>query len=488
MQSTPDADVVRLLYQQNPWWLSGTVPEALSFDFKRRDFYPLRDALEDREISCIIGARRVGKSTLMYQLIQHLLEKVSPSRVMFLKADDYYLKLDEETLKRVFDLYSVNILREPLEKLPDKIYVFIDEVQSLPDWGLFLKRWFDFGYPIKFIVSGSSSATIRQGSIEVLAGRIHTHVVCPMKFLEVVRFKEKEHDPNRLYDGVNWSLRDGLKNSLDYNDPGPLYSAFEQASIQVAGYRDQLLIYLQGYLVRGGYPEVVVSDDNYKAIETLRDYLDQAIYRDIVKAFLIRDPSSFEALFGVLAGDCCQRLNYSTIQAELGVRKETLRDYLFYLEYSFLVTEARFYSKSRRHQERKEKKIYINDIGLRNAVTGYLNDSIFGNPTQMGFIIENVVADHIRRLKFNYEHGLDADLYYWFDERRREVDIILELFQTPIPIEVKYQNDISRGELDGVHSFLDEFNSPFAIIVTKDTFKIEGKLLFVPLWLFLLMC
>lgn len=488
MQVTPDADILRILYQQNPWWNTGTVPPALTFSFRRRDFYPLRDELDTKEITCIIGARRVGKSTLMYQLIQHLLEKVEPSRVMFLKADDYYLKLDEEKIKRVFELYSVNILKKPLEKLQDTIYIFIDEVQSLTDWGLFLKRWFDFNYPIKFIVSGSSSATIRQGSIETLAGRIHPQIVCPMKFLEVVRYKEQGNDPDRLYDGVNWRLREGLRLSLFQNDPQPLYAAFEEANLKLAVSRDQLLVHLNQYLVRGGYPEVVATDDNYRATSILRDYLDQTIYRDIVKAFLIRDPGSFEALFGILAGDCCQRLNYSTIQAELGIRKETLHDYLFYLQYSFLVTETHFYSKSRRHQERKEKKIYINDIGLRNAVIGYLDSAITNNTTQMGFITENVVADHIRRLKFNYEHGLDADLYYWLDEKRREVDLVLELQQKPVPVEVKYQHDISRGELEGIHSFVNEFKPPFALVVTKETFRLEDKLIFVPLWLFLLIC
>jgi predicted AAA+ superfamily ATPase len=203
---------------------------------------------------------------------------------------------------------------------------------------------------------------------------------------------------------------------------------------------------------------------------------------------MIRDPKTFEALFGVLASECCQRLNYGTIANELDIRKETLRDYLFYFQYSFLVSESRFYSKSRRHQERKEKKIYISDVGLRNAVTGYLDSAITANGGQLGFICENVVADHVKRLKFHYEQGLQADLFYWYDQAKSEVDIVLEVFQKLIPIEVKYQNDISRSELKGTKSFMKKFNPPFGIIVTKKDLKIEENLLYVPLWLFLLLC
>jgi predicted AAA+ superfamily ATPase len=374
---------------------------------------------------------------------------------MFLKVDDYfYLKVDEESIKKIFELYTINILKTPLENLQAPIYIFLNEIQSLPNWGLFLKRWYDLSYRIKFTVSGSSSSTIRQGAIETLAGRIHTQIVCPMKYLEVVRFKENDTKRDQLYDRINWNLREGLKQSITEDTPTPLYTEFEGANRELTPVKDQFLVYLQQYLMKGGYPEVVATEDIYRVTSILRDYLSQTIYKDVVKAFMIREPKTFEALFGVLASDCCQRINYSTIQSELDIRKETLRDYLFYLQYSFLITESRFYSKSRRLQERKEKKIYINDIVLRNAVTGYLDPSIAVNSSQLGFITENVVSDHVRRLKFNLEYGLDADSFYWYDKKRCEVDIVLDLFHKPVPIEVKYQNDVSRSELDGIRSFM----------------------------------
>ena len=83
---------------------------------------------------------------------------------------------------------------------------------------------------------------------------------------------------------------------------------------------------------------------------------------------------------------------------------------------------------------------------------------------------------------------MEADLYYWYDQNKHEVDIVLELFRKPVPIEIKYQNDISRGELEGVSSFLSKFKPSFGLVVTKDTLLIDGKMLFIPLWLFLFLC
>ncbi|MFH2112486.1 MAG: AAA family ATPase [Candidatus Bathyarchaeota archaeon] len=485
MSMITDADLLRILRQHNPWWTTEKVPETLAPSHRRRDFHVLKESLNTKDILGLIGARRTGKSTLMYQLVQHLLERVDSSRVMFLKVDDYYLKVDEESIKRIFELYSTNILRTPLEKLDEPIYIFLDEIQSLPEWGDTMKQWLDFGYKIKFTVSSSSSVTLRRENTETLAGCFHPQIIRPMKYLEVVRFKEKDHEK---YDEINRALTGALVASIRSGSPSLIYQAFNLLNQRLASERDQLLIYLQQYLMKGGYPELIETEDVYKVTNTLRDYLDQTIYRDIVKTFLIRDPRSFETLFTVLASECSRRLNYSTLIRELGIRKETLKDYLLYLEHSFLITEARFYTRSRRSQELKEKKIYINDVGLRNAVTGFLNPNIISLPEQMRLVTENVVADHCRRLKFELEHELDSTIFHWSDKKSNEVNIVVELFKKPIPIEVKYQERVSESELVGVHEFIERHEPPIGFVVTRNDLKLEGRLIFVPLWLFLFLC
>ena len=488
MSSEDDAEIIRLMYIHNPWWNAGEVPESLAPNFRRRDFYKLKDEIHAREILGIVGARRVGKTTLMYQLIDYLLESVNQLNVLFLTVDDTYLKIDEARIRKIFDLYSINVLQSPLEDLDSRVYVLLDEIQSLENWEFFLKRWFDLGYNMKFIVSGSSSSQIMSDSQEALVGRFHPQMVCPMKFLEVIRYKERAVDPDRRFDQINWELRDSLRLSLRDENPQILFEGFRKAGMTLAPERDQLLIYLQDYFIKGGYPAVVTTDDLYKCAEMLRDYLSLTIYKDVVKTFKIRDPKAFEAVFGVVASECCHRLNYSNISQDLGIKRDTLRDYLFYLEFSFLTAESRFYSKSRRTQMKKEKKIYINDVGLRNSVLGLIDRTVLHNPMQIGVIVENIVADHCRRLKFNIEKGSLDPLYYWKDPRGHEVDIVMELFNKPIPIEVKYREDVTKSDLTGLLKFIESYESPINIVVTKNAFKIEDDILYVPLWLYLFLC
>ena len=488
MSSENDAETIRLLYIHNPWWTTGEVPTSLAPDFKRRDLHKLIEAIEAKEITGIVGARRVGKTTLMYQLVQSLLESVDPLNILFLKVDDTYLNVDEAKIKSIFDLYSINLLQKPLENLDERVYILLDEIQSLNNWELFLKRWFDLGYNIKFVVSGSSSSQIMSDSQESLVGRFHPQMVCPMKFLEVVRYHEREADPERRFDQINWHLREALRTSVRSDDLNPLFEAFSKANIELARERDQLLIYLQDYLIKGGYPAIVTSDDLYKNAEMLRDYLALTIYKDVVKTFRIRDPKSFEAVFSVVASECCHRLNYSSISQELGIKRDTLRDYLFYLERSFLVSESRFYSRNRRTQMKKEKKIYVNDIGLRNSVLGLIDRSVLRDPQQMGVLAENVVADHCQRLKLNIEQGSTSSINYWNDDRGHEVDIVMDLYNKPIPIEVKYREAVRKKDLTGIYRFKERYQSPINIVVTKKTIKMEEDILYVPLWLYLMIC
>ncbi len=483
-----ESEMIRILYTHNPWWITGSAPKELAHEFRRRDFYKLREQLDLKEITGIVGARRVGKTTLMYQLIENLLEHIEPKRVMYLKVDDPYISANIENVQQIFLLYSIHVLNEPLENLSEKVYIMLDEVQVLEDWELLLKRFYDLGYKIKFVISGSSSPQIVQRGAESLVGRFHPQLVCPLKFLEVLRYYKREKDPNRKYDNINWELRKALQESVNEGDPTTVFSAFERASLELAIEKDWILIRLNDYLIRGGYPAVVSSDDYYRSTEILRDHLDLTIYRDIIKTFNIRDPKSFESLFIILASECCQRHNYDNLSKEMGIKWDTVKDYVFYLTHSYLISESRYYSRNVRTQMKNDKKIYINDNGLRNSVLGLIDKNVISNTLQLGRLAENAVADHTKRLVYNLGQVVDSSIYYWYDRNGHEVDIILDIFGKPVPIEVKYRTSISTSELKGIKNFIKKYNSEVNIVVTRDTLEQDELTIRVPLWLFLLLC
>lgn len=482
-----ETEILRVLHLHNPWWESRRVPSSKALPFKRRDFYKLLEGLKNPKVAAIIGARRVGKTVLMYQLIDYIVLNFGPERVMYLSLDDPYLKVDVEILGRIFDLYSKYILKLPFSDVAEPVYIFLDEIQTLDGWELVLKRWFDLGYRVKFFVSGSSSVNILTGGAESLVGRMRLQIVFPMKFLETIRFRMADEDFERRFDKVNWELREAFKTAVEKNDAAAFYSALRENANFLAGDIDRIVLFLQSYLLKGGYPEVVKVDDLDLAAESLKTYLNLTIYKDIVRTFKIRDPVAFEELIAVLARECCQRLNYSELARTLELKRHTLKSYVYFLKTTFLISESEYYSKSRAKRIRREKKLYVNDPGIRNVAVGALNDYLLSNTVELGRVVEAVVANHCRRLKFDLEPASEVQLFYW-KNKGYETDIVVDMLQKPIPIEVKYRDRIGRKDLKGLLEFSEKHRTPFQAVITREKLDLNGNVVFIPLWLFLLMC
>jgi len=482
-----ETELLRILHVHSPWWESGRVLSSKAPPFKRRDFYKLLDELENPKVTAIIGARRVGKTTLMYQLIDHVVSSFGPERAMYLSLDDPYLKVDVKLLGRIFDLYSKYILKQPLSDLTNTVYIFLDEIQTLEGWELALKRLFDLGYKMKFFVSGSSSVNILTDGAESLVGRMIPRIVLPMKFLETIRFHMANEDFERRFDNANWNLRKSLTNSVEKGDAEIFYTALRETANTLAGDIDRTTLFLQDYLVKGGYPEVVKTDDLYLVAENLKTYLNLTIYKDIVRTFKIRDPIAFEELVAILARECSHRINYSELARTLGLKRQTLKSYIYFLKTTFLISESEYYSKSRAERIRREKKVYINDAGIRNVVVGALNKYLLSNTAELGKVVEAVVADHCKRLKFDLDPTAETQLFYW-KSQGHETDIVIEMLQKPLPIEVKYKDRIDQKDLKGLEELSKKYKPPLQIAVTKEKLDLNENTVFAPLWLFLLMC
>ncbi|WP_456475053.1 ATP-binding protein [Candidatus Pyrohabitans sp.] len=490
MQIDIEQKVIKLLHRQNPWWEKDRVPENLTKPFKRRDFYVIRDKrLSEGEITAIVGPRQVGKTTMIYQLIEHLIheKKVNPKRILYVSFDYPYLTTIMDTpLNNILEVYSSQVLKEPISRLGDRIYVFLDEVCKLENWSSILKGWYDLKYPIKFIISDSSSANILQGSSESLAGRISVQIMLPLKFLDFLRYHMPEKDS--IFKRANKTLRDAFIDSLRKSNPNLFYSALRESYLSLAPYEDEIKIHLQTYLLKDGYPGLLDIESLEECAEKLRTYLNLTLYKDIVRIFNLRDPRALEKLVVLIADLSSQRIDYSGLSSILGLKKDTLVKYLNYLESVFLLSRSEFYSRSRASRIKKAKKFYLSNVGLKNALVGALSESLLRDATELGKVVETLMDDHCRRLKFNLEPGSRAELFYWRTPQGKEVDIVFELFRTPVAIECKYRNEIRRGELGGIKQFLKEHGECVGIVITKDVLDFKGGIVFIPLWLFLIMC
>ncbi len=475
-----DSELLKLLYIQNPWWEGRgvSVPKG-----KRRDFYKLKNALQEKQINAIIGPRRVGKSVLMKQLIEYLIaEKTPPKNILFAQLDEKAFEREKEGLiNHIMEVYSKYVINTAFPDLAEKVYVFLDEVQHVNEWSDYLKSYYDREYKLKFVVSGSSAAGITKGSSDSLAGRISLHIVLTLKFADFLKFKGFEDE----LEDTSLSLRSELRNALDAKRPELLDKALREHYLKLVPKHARIEQLLSEYMIKGGYIELIEEKDYSKCLQYLKDLIQLVIYRDIVKVFDIRNPTNMEDLLQYLGAYSAQQFSENNLAEKLKMKPHTVGEYIDYLEDVYLISTCQIFAKSRAKQLRNPKKAYISDSGVRNMLNGTLSPKALTDSRDVGLMAETLVHNHLTRLAF-FLDSYNSKCYYW--KNGNEIDNIIYYRKNAIPVEVKYQNDIKSEDAQNCRKFVAEYASPFAVIVTKNKLDFKNGVLFIPLWYFLLMC
>lgn len=476
---------LRILSASNPWWESNRVPPVLAPEFRRRDFYPLREEMSDRRVTVVAGPRQVGKTTLLYQLVQDLLSRrVDPKTVLFLAMDFPRLQqVADEALTDALELWGERILAKPWRDL-DGGFVFLDEVTKVADWHRTLKGWYDRRLPLKFAITDSSLAAVKSGIAQSLVGRAAIHVVLPMKFVDALMFQDGREE----FNDMSLTLRDALVAGVRSGSPTSFFDACRAVQGRLAPRERTILARLRAYLFSDGYPELLRQTDWSALARRLREYLDLVFARDLLRLFEIRNPRALSALVGLLADQTAGRFEYTGLAKNVGISVDALREYLDYLEDAFLIIRSEFHTRSRASRLRKQKKIYFGNVGLANTLTGNVGPQLLEDSGYLGRLVETLVADHCKRLLSSLEPGRDPQLAYWRNYRGQEVDIVVRIAGRPVPIEVKYQTRITGSDRRPVIDFLEEEkDTPFGMVVTRDSLRLEEDILEIPLHLFLLL-
>lgn len=438
-----------IVYFHNPWWTGQEVSEELLTDYERPILKSLLSYLALDRILVIKGPRRTGKTTLLYQMINHLLKNgVASENIFFLSFEGREARQDFDGIVKTYQ----ELVKKVLSK-EKQVYFFLDEIQFLEDWSLYLKRYFDKKYPIKFIVSGSAASLIKRNS-ESLAGRTVEEIILPFSF----------------YEYLNYHLRDEkLKKEIDLIREGFGFKRLPSRDSLIP-YETQIKILWEEYLDKGGFPHLFKVQEKILWTKLLReDVIEKVIYRDLVDLHQIKKPFILENLFLYLAEHSSELLNISNIANSLKLSREYTEKYIEYLKGAYLIFKLKRYSKAIESQIRKMEKCYLSDPGLMR-LSGSSNS---------GKVAETVVAGHL----------VGEELYY--HRNNYEIDIVLKLEENIIPIEVKYKNKIDPSDLKGLLKFMESFKRKVAIVVTKDLSKeekVNGKLiLYLPAWFFTLL-
>jgi len=449
------ADKKRLeecLYFHNPWWLKERVPEELLEKFKRPVFDKIFSYLDLNRILILKGPRRVGKTTLLYQLIDSLLKQgVSPKNILFVSFDDPKVREDFDEILKVYETIAGRTVSEK-----EKTYCFLDEVHFLPHWEFFVKKYFDKKYPIKFVVSGSAATLIKKSS-ESLAGRTVEEIILPFNFFEYLLFKSKDKSKDEK---LIAELKNRRKNFNLRKLPEPLSPPLEQI----------LKIHLKEYQKRGGFPHIFgVKKERLWFKLLYEDVIEKVIFKDLVELYDIRHPHLLERLLLYASGISSQILNISNIANSIDLSREYVELYLNYLENAYLLFTISRYARTIEKQIRSPRKIHLIDSGLFHVLE---------KPAE-GNIIESLIASHLRRYQ-------GEKIYYWRDKFEVDLVCLLKKTKTLIPIEVKIGDRIKRGELSGLLGFMERYNQKFGLVATNEKFekiKLNGcEIGYIPYW------
>ena len=251
-----DTNIENLLKLYNPWWdePDGMWRAGLP-DYERPIVNEiLNDLAELPQMVSITGPRRVGKTTALRHVVCHLLDEqeAAPSDIVYFSFDDPEVFGSEEVQRVIFDRLVDRAGVKPGDQRTQ--YFLLDEIQRLPRWELYLKKYYDLKFPIRFIVSGSASSPIFRSSQESLLGRIKDRHLLPFSFREFCFFQLRGHPefPSIIgkYSGLRQLLMEGAGSA------GAVLRSVEEIKHKLVPFEAEIDRAVVSYCREGGFPEV----------------------------------------------------------------------------------------------------------------------------------------------------------------------------------------------------------------------------------------
>lgn len=464
---------IAVLREINDWWVTGKVRYSFLEPVLRKIMPEIQQAMDERQVILLEGPRRVGKTSIMFHLIQYLLhEGIAPKRIFYVSLDDPLIE-KERFFEKLVDMIETHIVGRRLDTTQKKIYLFLDEVTHLPGWELFLKRYYDQKFPFKFIVSSSAASFLVKKGSESLVGRLFQFQVTPFSFSEFLQLfsARKEMSSRQKEIGDLWGQY------FENLDLKILWAKLQKISIELALHRKEITLHLHQYLLRGGFPEFL----QLKGERAVRQYfpeniVERVVYHDIPEAFRVADRGLLQNLLLYSIFHSGSIININEIASANQATRQTVSDYLYYLQASMLVRLLEKYARTEASRLRAFRKLYTVDTGLYIHLQR-LNP---GQIEEKG--IWGSLAEIATFAQLNSYASTTGKLFY-FRERSMEVDFVLETLRGLLPVEVKYRE--APKDIKGLHYFMGRFKCKMAVVITKDTLKLENGVLFVPLSLFL---
>ncbi|OGY55466.1 MAG: hypothetical protein A2912_01540 [Candidatus Buchananbacteria bacterium RIFCSPLOWO2_01_FULL_40_23b] len=386
-----------------------------------------------RLIQVVAGVRRCGKSVLIYQALQgkkYGYVNFDDDRLLHVKPND--------VLAGLYQIYG-----------KEMNVIFLDEIQNLDQWELFVNRLHRAGFAV--FLTGSNAKLLAKEMATHLTGRHRTIELFPFSFreyLEVHNFK---------------------------------------GDVETTAGRSELLHYFKEFVSQGGFPEVVMGKE--EQISYLRELYQKIIERDIVGRYHVSYVKTLKEIARTVMSNPGRLLSYGKIRRQFGLGSDhTVKNYVSYLTETYLLMSLSKFSFKPVEIEKSEKKLYCIDTGMSRAVG-------VQSGRDEGHLVENVVAIELFRRQSS---SADVEMYYWKNTLQEEVDFVIrergkitQLIQVCVSLE---KEDTKQREIRALLKASKDLRCKNLSIITLDSggeeevewFGIKGKIKYIPIWKWLL--
>lgn len=333
----------------------------------------IKKFLSTDEVVALTGVRRCGKSTILLQALAELFKaKVPRANTLYVNFEDpkFYNSLNIDLLDNIWQAY-IDYL-----KPKGKVYLVLDEVQKVKGWEHWVRSKYDRKENVKIFITGSNAELLSPEFATILTGRHFQLPVTPLNFREFLQFRGMNVESGKL-----WYVKNKVK----------------------------LINLSLEYLITGGFPKVVLTEDELLRKELLSQYFSDILTKDIVERYRVKDTSKLRnlALFYITNFTRSYSFNKVKKVADFSLSLDSVHRFSHYMENAFLISFLQRFSYSIKNQMQAQRKVYLVENGIHNAVA-------FKFSEDKGKLLENAVY---QRLRSAY-----SEVYYYSENK--EVDFV----------------------------------------------------------------
>jgi len=396
-------------------------------DYPRKIEPEILNNLNNHRALFILGARRVGKTTLLKRIRQQVR-----------KEKTLYFDLENRDNLALFKSgYNTFIRWFEAQGFPEteRVILFIDEIQYLDEFSNFVKLAVDhYAHRIKLVLSGSSAAQIKYKFRDSLVGRKFVFNLFPLTFREFLHFKNEARIIELLGENIN-NVQHEYINFFNKT----LYERYQE------------------FLIFGGYPEVVLKNNPGEKASVLNELINGYVLKDVRNLFNIERIDAFNQLVWLIASQTGQLFNSQSISKTIKTDHRTLSKYIQILEDTFFVARIKPLFTNKKKELKKMPKIYVLDTGIRNMLLKSVQP--FQQRTDLGILLENGVFSSLWK-----NISVLEELFFWHTADAKEVDFVLQRETDFIPFEVK----VKRTAVAHLKRFAGLYGSPEMNLVRLD--------------------